>query len=74
MQDGKTEPVLEIRDLTKIFRRRGQTPLTAVDGVSFSLLPGECLGIIGESGSGKSTLVNMITRLIDADSGQILRT
>ena len=65
-------PVLEVRDLTKIYRRRGQSTVTAVDGVSFSLQPGECLGIIGESGSGKSTLVNMITRLTDADSGQII--
>ncbi len=68
----KRGPVLEVRDLTKIFRRRGQPPVTAVDSVSFSLMPGECLGIIGESGSGKSTLVNMITRLIDADSGRII--
>ena len=43
-------PVLEVRDLTKIYRRRGQSTVTAVDGVSFSLQPGECLGIIGESG------------------------
>ena len=71
MQGEKKGPVLEVRDLTKIFSRRGQPSVTAVDRVSFSLMPGECLGIIGESGSGKSTLVNMITRLIDADSGQI---
>lgn len=64
--------VLEVRDLTKIYRRRGQDTVTAVDGVSFSLHPGECLGIIGESGSGKTTLVNMIARLTDPDSGQIL--
>jgi peptide/nickel transport system ATP-binding protein len=71
MQGEKKGPVLEVHDLTKIFSRRGQPSVTAVDRVSFSLMPGECLGIIGESGSGKSTLVNMITRLIDADSGQI---
>lgn len=65
------EPVLTVRDLTKIFKRRGQSSVTAVDTVSFSLMPGECLGIIGESGSGKSTLVNLITRLLDADSGSI---
>lgn len=72
MQDENMGPVLEVRDLTKIYRRRGQSSVTAVDGVSFSLQPGECLGIIGENGSGKSTLVNMITRLTDADSGQII--
>ena len=72
MQDNNKGPVLEVRDLTKIYRRRGQTTVTAVDGVSFSLQPGECLGIIGESGSGKTTLVNMIARLTDPDRGQIL--
>ena len=67
----KMDPVLTVRGLTKIFKRKGQTDLTAVDDVSFSLMPGECLGIIGGSGSGKSTLVNMIIRLLDPDRGSI---
>ena len=67
----KMDPVLTVSGLTKIFKRNGQTDLTAVDDVSFSLMPGECLGIIGGSGSGKSTLVNMIIRLLDPDRGSI---
>lgn len=66
------EPVLQVEDLTKIFRHKGQPDVTAVDHIGFSLMPGECLGIIGESGSGKSTAVNMITRLLDPDEGRIL--
>ena len=65
------EPILKVENLTKVFTRKGQPDLTAVDGVSFELMPGECLGLIGESGSGKTTLVNMITRLLDASDGSI---
>src|SRR5699024_12348884 len=66
------EPVLEVKNLTKIFKRGGQEELAAVKNVSFCLYPGEILGIVGESGSGKSTAARMITRLIKADSGRIL--
>ena len=64
-------PVLEVKNLTKTFSRAGQTDIAAVDHVSFSVQPGECVGLIGESGSGKSTLANLITRLESADSGSI---
>ena len=66
------KPILSVHDLTKTFSRPGQSELTAVDHISFDLLPGECLGIIGESGSGKSTTVSLITRLLDATAGTIL--
>ena len=58
-----TRPILEVADLHVHFPTpRG--PVKAVDGVSFSLQPGERLGLIGESGSGKSTIALAVMRLI----------
>ena len=51
------EPVLKVEDLTKVFSRSGQQDFTAVDHISFELMPGECLGIIGESGSQPKLLI-----------------
>ncbi len=64
-------PLLTVQDLHTHFRvPRGL--VRAVDGVSFSLRPGETLGLVGESGCGKSTLGKSIARLIQANSGKII--
>jgi energy-coupling factor transport system ATP-binding protein len=59
---------LEIRDLR--FRYTGQGP-EAVKGVSFSILPGECVGLVGKNGSGKSTIAKCICGFVRPDSGTI---
>jgi len=72
------EPLIEVRDLVKHFPIRGglfgsstSGSVRAVDGISFDVLRGETLGIVGESGCGKSTTARMLLRLVDATSGSI---
>lgn len=63
--------VLEVKDLKKYFARGGAA-IQAVDGISFCLNRGECLGIVGESGCGKSTAARLVLGLLGADQGSVL--
>ena len=56
-------PLLTVRDLSVEYLT-SKGPVRAVDGVSFTLRPGEVLGLAGESGSGKSTVAHAITRIL----------
>ena len=66
------EPILKVNHLKKVFHQRGKRDVLAVENISFSLQPGEILGIVGESGSGKSTVAKLITRLVDPTEGEII--
>lgn len=60
-------PVLELRDVTKVF-----PGVVANDRVSFSLEKGEILALLGENGAGKSTIMNVVYGLLSSDGGEIL--
>lgn len=63
-------PALSVQDMTVSFGRT-RTIVRAVDGVSFSVAPGEIFGIIGESGSGKSTLGRAAVGMITPSAGAV---
>jgi peptide/nickel transport system ATP-binding protein/oligopeptide transport system ATP-binding protein len=69
--------LLAVRDLRKTFHLPARRPgapsqsVRAVDGVSFTIQPGETLGLVGESGCGKSTVAKLVLRLLEADGGSV---
>jgi oligopeptide/dipeptide ABC transporter ATP-binding protein len=74
---GTGEVLIEVRDLVKHFPikkgvlQRQVGAVQAVDGVTFDVIRGETLGLVGESGCGKSTTARLLTRLLDPTSGTI---
>src|SRR5687767_13032329 len=74
--DDMTKPrateLVRVRGLVKHFPLEGSDEVVrAVDGVTFEILRGETLGLVGESGCGKSTVGRCILRLIEPTAGDI---
>ncbi|MDP3527373.1 MAG: ATP-binding cassette domain-containing protein [Hoeflea sp.] len=70
-------PLVKVRDLKMYFPihsglfRTHVGDIKAVDGISFDIMPGETLGLVGESGCGKSTVGRAILRLYDVTGGTV---
>src|ERR1051325_9314024 len=71
------QPLLQVKGLKKYFPipggllSREVARVHAVDDISFDVMPGETLGLVGESGCGKSTTGRTILRLIEPTSGEV---
>ncbi|MBI2101040.1 ABC transporter ATP-binding protein [Candidatus Woesearchaeota archaeon] len=61
---------IEVYDLVKTFREKGKE-IVAVDGISFKVKKGEMFGLLGPNGAGKSTTINILTGLLEKDSGTV---
>ncbi|KKI90035.1 bacitracin ABC transporter ATP-binding protein [Bacillus sp. SA1-12] len=65
------QTIIEARNMTKVYGKKGSSKHTALNGLSFSMEEGEFIGIMGPSGSGKTTLLNIISTIDTVTNGQI---
>ena len=63
------EPAISVRDLVKLYARRGQPTVRALDGLSFDVARGAIFGLLGPNGAGKTTLVRVLSTLTGPTSG-----
>ena len=62
-------PVIEVINLVKHYRASDGLVVHAVRDVSFAVLPGEMVGLLGANGAGKTTTISMLTGLLSASEG-----
>lgn len=67
----ESQPLIDCRNVRKIFPDSAGVPFAAVDDVSFRLSAGEIVGLLGPDGAGKTTLIRLITGLMKPHGGSI---
>jgi len=65
------KPAILVEDLTKIYRIRKKSLVTALKDIRLSVQPGEVVGVLGPNGAGKTTLIKCILGLVEPESGRI---
>lgn len=70
--DGVLEPIIKGEIEFKDVKYRYTQNADLLNGVSFKIKPGQTIAIVGKTGAGKSTIASLLTRLIDANEGEIL--
>lgn len=64
--------VIDVKHVEKIYGKKNEKQYRALKDISFSMEPGEFVGVMGASGSGKTTLLNIISTLDKPTSGEVL--
>jgi ABC-2 type transport system ATP-binding protein len=64
-----SEPAIAVRDLVKLYARRGQPAVRAIDGLTFDVARGAIFGLLGPNGAGKTTLLRILSTLVRPTSG-----
>ena len=62
-------PAIDVENLSKTYLSRGKPPVRAVDGLSFSVQPGQIFGLLGPNGAGKTTTLRILTTLLRPTAG-----
>ena len=66
------EPIVQVENLTKVYKSRRRGEIRAVDDVSFDVAPGEIVGLLGPNGAGKTTTIKCLCTLVTATSGRMV--
>jgi len=72
MKEKKTEAILEVKNLKKVYMKNDGEPHVAVNDISFELMKGEIFSFLGPNGAGKSTTINMLTAQLTPTDGEIV--
>jgi lipoprotein-releasing system ATP-binding protein len=64
-------PIIEARDLSKVYHPKAAAPITVLKNINLSIHPGDSIAIVGKSGAGKSTLLHILGTLEEPSEGEV---